>query len=333
MQAAVLSSHGAPFRIGPISRPRAEQGQVLVRIKASAVNPLDLKIHNGDAAHARHPLPAILGIDLAGVVENVGPGASAFRRGDEVYGMTGGVGGLQGSLAEFASVDADLLALKPANLTMREAAALPLIFITAWEGLVDRASLREGQKVLIHGGGGGVGHIAVQIAKAFGAEVFATGSARDKAYIEQLGATFIDYNGMPLADYVAKHTGGRGFDIVYDTVGGAVLDASFSAVARFGHVVSALGWGTHALAPLSFRAASYSGVFTLLPILSGEGRAHHGEILRDATRLAETGRIVPRVDHRRFTFETVGDAYEAVRTRKTSGKVVVDVETALSSKA
>jgi NADPH:quinone reductase len=333
MQAAVLDSHRSPFRIGPVSRPSAGPGQVLVRIKASAVNPLDLKIHSGDAAHARHPLPAILGIDLAGVVETVGPDVTGFRRGDEVFGMTGGVGGLQGSLAEFASVDADLLALRPANLTMREAAALPLVFITAWEGLVDRAGIRSGQKVLIQGGAGGVGHIAAQIAWAFGAEVFATGSAGDKAYIEQLGATFIDYHAMPVADYVARHSGGRGFDIVYDTVGGAVLDACFNAVTRFGHVVSALGWGTHALAPLSFRAASYSGVFTLLPILTGEGRAHHGEILREATKLAEAGKIVPKLDHRRFTLETIADAYDAVRTRKAAGKIVVDIEAPLSSEA
>src|ERR1700688_4962489 len=227
MQAAVLDGQGAAFRIASLPRPTPQPGQVLVRIEASAVNPLDIKIRAGQAAHARQPLPAILGIDLAGVVEAVGSGVASFRHGDEVYGMTGGVGGLQGSLAEFASVDADLLAPKPANLTMREAAALPLIFITAWEGLVDRADVRSGQTVLIQGGGGGVGHIAVQIARAFGAEVFATGSAKDKGYIEQLGATFIDYSGMPVDDYVAKHTGGRGLDIVYDTVGGAVLDASF----------------------------------------------------------------------------------------------------------
>ena len=98
---------------------------------ASGVNPLDTKIHAGEAAHARQPLPAILGINLAGVVEALGPGVTAFRRGDEVYGMTGGVGGLQGSLAEYAAVDAALLAPEPANLSMREAAVLPLIFITA----------------------------------------------------------------------------------------------------------------------------------------------------------------------------------------------------------
>jgi NADPH:quinone reductase len=325
MQAAVLSSPRSPFQVGPIARPEPAQGQVLVRITASAVNPLDLKIQQGEAPHARQPLPAILGIDLAGIVESAGPGVTQFRRGDEVYGMTGGVGGLQGSLAEYAAVDADLLARKPANIGMREAAALPLIFITAWEGLVDRANIRPGQKVLVQGGGGGVGHITIQIARAFGAEVFATGSAKDEVYIGQLGATFIDYNGMSVADYVARHTSGRGFDLIYDTVGGAVLDASFNAVARFGHVVSALGWGTHALAPLSFRAASYSGVFTLLPMLTGEGRAHHGEILREATKLCEAGKIVPKLDPRRFTLDTIDQAYDAIRDRNAAGKIVIDL--------
>jgi NADPH:quinone reductase len=326
MQAAVLDSYGAPFRITSVAKPKPTAGQVLVRIKASGVNPLDIKIRAGEAAHARQPLPAILGIDLAGIVEAVGPGVVALRRGDEVYGMAGGVGGHQGSLAEYASVEADLLALKPANLSMREAAALPLIFITAWEGLVDRAALRAGQKVLIQGGAGGVGHVAIQIARALGAEAFATGSAANAEFLTRLGATPIDYRATGVEGYVTEYTGGRGFDIVYDTVGGATLDASFQAVARFGHVVSSLGWGAHALAPLSFRAASYSGVFTLLPLLTGEGRAHHGDILRDATRLVEAGKVAPRLDPRRFTLATLGDAHEAVGTRSAAGKVVVDIE-------
>jgi NADPH:quinone reductase-like Zn-dependent oxidoreductase len=141
----------------------------LVRIAASGVNPLDTKIGAGVAAHARHPFPAILGIDLAGTVVAVGPDVPAFSEGDEVYGMTGGVGGVQGSLAEYAAVDATLLARKPKNLGMRDAASLPLVFITAWEGLVDRARVRSGQNVLIHGGAGGVGHVAVQLARAVGA--------------------------------------------------------------------------------------------------------------------------------------------------------------------
>jgi len=326
MLAALIDGPNLPFSVTSLERPTPASGQVLVRIKASGVNPLDLKIRAGQAAHARHPLPAILGIDLAGVVEAIGADVSGFRKGDEVYGMTGGVGGIQGSLTKFAAVDATLLAPKPSSLTMREAAALPLIFITAWEGLVDRAQIQAGQKVLIHGGAGGVGHVAVQLARSFGAEVFATGSAENLTFIERLGAIPIDYRTTTVEDYVAQYTGGRGFDLIYDTVGGTTLDASFVAVRRFGHVVSALGWGTHALAPLSFRAATYSGVFTLLPLLSGEGRAHHGDILRNASRLVQVGKLRPRLDPRRFTLSDVNEAHAAITDQSANGKVVVEID-------
>ena len=325
MKAAVLENYGAPFRLTDVPRPMPRAGQVLVRIMASAINPLDLKIRGGMADHARHPLPAILGIDMAGVVDAVGPDVTAFRVGDEVYGMTGGVGGIQGSLAEYAAVDACLLALKPSHFSMREAASLPLVFITAWEGLVDRARLSAGRTVLVQGGAGGVGNMAIQIARAFNATVFATAATTRAGMIEQLGATPIDYARMQVEDYVGTYTAGRGFDVVYDTAGGASLDASFKAVARFGHVVSALGWGTHALAPLSFRAGTYSGVFTLLPLLTGEGKAHHGEILREATRLAEAGMIKPLVDSLSFALSDVDAAYALVESRQAHGKVVVSI--------
>jgi NADPH2:quinone reductase len=326
MQAAILDGAKQPFRLASVERPKPAPGEVLVKIAASGVNPLDTKIRAGQAAHARHPFPAILGIDFAGTVAAVGPDVSSFREGDEVYGMTGGVGGVQGSLAEYAAVDAALLARKPSNLSMREAAALPLIFITAWEGLVDRAHVKAGQNVLIHGGAGGVGHVAVQLARSVGAKVFATGSAKSLAYIQQLGATAIDYDKSSVEQYVAELTSGKGFDLVYDNVGGTTLDDSFNAVKRFGHVVSALGWGAHALAPLSFRGGTYSGVFTLLPLLTGEGRAHHGEIMHEATRLAEAGQLRPRLDPRHFNLSSVADAHAAIEDRSAQGKIVVELE-------
>jgi NADPH:quinone reductase len=326
MRALVLNSYNAPFELTSVERPKALAGQVLVRIKASGVNPLDTKIRRGEGGHAKQPAPAILGLDMAGVVEAVGDGVTAFKVGDEVYGMTGGVGGLQGSLAEFAAVDAELLAIKPKNLSMREAAALPLSFITAWEGLVDRADVQAGETALIHAGAGGVGHVAVQIARAFGADVFATVSPEKREFAERFGAKAIDYRASTVEEYVANCTGGEGFDVVYDTVGGATLDASFKATKVYtGHVVSCLGWGAHALAPLSFRGATYSGVFTLLPMLTGKGRAHHGAILREATKLAEEGKLVPLVDPRRFTFETAMEAHRAVEDGTAVGKIVVDV--------
>src|SRR5215813_7942072 len=126
MRAAIFEHYGRPFRVATVLRPEPAPGEVLVRIMASGINPLDLKIHEGAAAHARQLPPAILGLDMAGIVEALGPGVTEFKEGDEVYGMVGGVGGIQGTLAEFAAVDADLLARKPINLSFREAAVLPL---------------------------------------------------------------------------------------------------------------------------------------------------------------------------------------------------------------
>lgn len=163
MQAMTVEVAGGDFVLKELPVPAPQAGQVLVRIVASGVNPLDTKIRAGQAAHAQQPLPAVLGLDLAGVVVSVGAGVSTFRSGDEVYGAAGGVGGLQGTLAHYAAVDARLVVLKPRNLTMREAAALPLAAITAWEGLVDRANVGEGHKVLVHGGAGGVGHIGKSV--------------------------------------------------------------------------------------------------------------------------------------------------------------------------
>ncbi|WP_370127189.1 zinc-dependent alcohol dehydrogenase family protein [Streptacidiphilus sp. EB103A] len=328
MRAAVLTEFATALELADIPRPVPGPGQVLVKIAASGVNPLDTKIRAGLAAHARAALPAVLGLDLAGTVEEVGPQVTGFAVGDEVYGLSGGVGDLQGSLAQYAAADARLLAHKPATLTMREAAALPLSIVTAWEGLVDRAKVGPGHKVLVHGGAGGIGHVAVQIARARGAEVFATASAADAAVVRKLGATAIDYATTEVQEYVAAHTGGEGFDIVFDTVGGTVLDNSFTAVRVYtGHVLSALGWGTHGLAPLSFRGATYSGVFTLLPMLTGHGREHHGEILREAASLADAGLLKPLLDPRRYSLDTVAQAHAAVEDGSAHAKIVIDIET------
>jgi NADPH2:quinone reductase len=324
MQALLAEDKAQPLRLMQVSTPRPGMGEVLMRVAASGVNPLDAKILAGAADHARQPLPAILGMDVAGVVVALGEGVTEFRIGDAVFGMAGGVGGHAGSLAEYMTTDARLLAPKPINLTMREAAVLPLVLITAWEGLVDRAGVHAGQQVLVQGGAGGVGQMALQIARARGATTYGAGSPAARDAIERLGAVFVDKAQTP-SDVVARLTDGRGFDIVFDTAGGQSLDAAFAMVRRFGHVVSALGWGVHALAPLSFRAASYSGVFTLLPLLTGEGREHHGAILREAVRLVEAGDLTPSLDSRRFTFATADEAYRLMKTGAARGKLAIDI--------
>ena len=323
MRAYRVDTAGGPFRAVDLPEPQPNTGQVVVKVSASGVNPLDTKIRAGQAAHAKQPLPAVPGLDMAGTVVAIGPDTSGFHIGDEVFGMVGGVGGLQGTLAEFVLADAALLALKPAALTMRQSAALPLATITAWEGLVDRANVQAGEEVLVHAGGGGVGYAAVQIALARGAQVYTTISADKRSIVQELGVTAIDKS-TPTADYVIEHTGGEGFDIIYDTLGGPVLDASFEAVKRYtGRVVSCLGWGPHALAPLSFRAGTYSGVFTLLPLLSGVGHEHHGEILRQITLLADRGQLKPLLAIEQFGVSQIAEAYDLV-ARGSRGKVVVE---------
>lgn len=327
MLAMVLEEFNNEFVMKEIDLPLPQDGQVLVAIKASGINPLDLKIKSGNAAHAKTVLPAILGIDMAGIVTAVGKDVKGYKVGDEVYGMTGGIAGVQGSLAQFAAVDADLLAHKPSNISFKEAASMPLAIITAWEGLVDRANVGHGKKVLVHGGAGGVGHIAVQIAKSFGAEVYATGDATSKGNIEKYGAVAIDYVAESVQDYMNKHTAGEGFDIIFDTVGGANLDNSFTAVKHYtGHVVSILGWGTHSLAPLSFRGATYSGVFTLLPLITGKGRKHHGEILTKAAKLIEEGKLSGTTNPDSFAFRDVEQTWKNINDGKVKGKIVIEIE-------
>ncbi len=177
MRAMTITRFGGTevFQPAEVAKPELKAGHVLVRIAASSVNPVDYKIRElGEALPFAPKLPAILGTDFAGTVEALGEGVTDYAIGDEVYGCAGGLGELPGSLAEYILADSRLIARKPKNLSMAESAALPLVAITAYEGLV-RANTGAGKKVLVHGGSGGVGHVALQLAKHFGADVYATG--------------------------------------------------------------------------------------------------------------------------------------------------------------
>lgn len=326
MQALQITEANGNFIWTDHTIPQPKSGQVLVKIIASGINPLDLKIRAGQAAHARQPFPAVLGIDMAGEVVAIGPDVSNFKVSDQVYGMTGGVAGQQGSLAQYQVADVRLLAKAPTNISLLQAAAMPLVVITAWEGLVDRAKVAAGHKVLVQGGAGGVGHVVIQLAKAFGAEVFATAAAKDADYIRSLGAIYIDYQSTSVEAYLEEHTDNEGFDIVYNTTGGVSLDQAFQSVKNYtGHVVSCLGWGTHSIAPLSFKAATYSGVFTLMPLLTGKSREHHGKILSQASLLTEQGLLNVHIDPQQFDFGSIEQAYQKVASATNTGKVVVTV--------
>jgi len=325
MRALLTTTYESDFVSTEIEKPTPKQGEVLIKIHASGVNPIDNKIRIGVSPYASPVLPAVLGTDLAGVVEAVGKNVTDFKVGDEVYGLAGGVLGLQGTLAEYTAVDADLLAVKPKNLSMKEAAAVPLVLLTAWEGLIDRAKVKKGDQVLVHAGAGGVGHMVVQLARIFGADVYATVSSQKAAIVESYGATPIDYKTAKVEDYVKQFTGGKGFDIIYDTVGGQSLDDSFAAIRHYGQITSCYAFGTHALATGSLRSASLHGVFVLHPMISGEGRKHHRDILKEAAKFIEEGKLKPLIDPRNFTLDTAMDAHKAVSDSSSVGKIVVDI--------
>lgn len=328
MKALVLTDFGDAdnLELREVPDPRPASGQVLVRVAATSVNPVDTKIRHGGSAIAPE-LPAILGMDVAGTVEAVGDGVTTFRPGDEVYGCAGGLLGIPGALAERMVVDPRLLAPKPPSLSMREAAALPLVSITAWDGLVDRVRSLDGRRTLVYGGTGGVGHMALQIAKAHGAWVAATASSEEKARIcQDLGAdAVIDYRQERPEEYVERLTGGAGFDVVYDSIGGENLDRAFQAAALDGEVVSIVTRQTYDLSPAMAKGLSLHIVFMLIPMIHDKNRAHHGEILRGIGDLVEAGQIRPLLDEHRFTLEQGADAHRHLESGNAVGKVVIDV--------
>ncbi|MBN9391202.1 MAG: zinc-dependent alcohol dehydrogenase family protein [Chloroflexi bacterium] len=326
MKAQIIRSYGGPevFETADIPRPEVKPGHIIISVAATSINPVDYKVRQHGPGIAPE-LPAVLHGDVAGTVAEVGEGVTRFKVGDEVYACAGGVRGTGGALAEYMLADAGLVALKPQSLTMAEAAALPLVVLTAWEGLVDQVKIEPGQTILVHAATGGVGHIVIQLAKAFGAKVFATASSDKKLEIGRgLGAdVVINYKTTGVEEYVKEYTGGKGFDIVFDTVGGKNLEASFQAVRIHGQVASNAAGGSHDLSALSNKAANLHVVFMLLPMLTGQGRAHHGEILTEVAKLVDAGKVRPLVDPRQFTFEEVAEAHRYAESGNQVGKVVL----------
>ena len=327
MKAMIVREFGAPdvFEACEIDKPEPQAGQVLVRIAASSVNTVDTMIRAMGPELPLSPTPpAVLGMDFAGTVEAVGEGVNGFAAGDEVYGCAGGLLTLPGTLAEYIAADARLIARKPAHLSMAEAAALPLVGITAYEGL-QRAAIAPGQRVLVHGGSGGVGHVALQLARHFGADVYSTGGGdRQLALIEELGATGINYATEPVADYVERHTGGAGFDLVFDSVGGANMANSFEAAALNAQIASTVSLVELDLTTAHFKGLSLHVVFMLIPMIHDRGREEHGRILTELARIAEAGALKPVLNERRFELHDIAKAHALLESGKALGKVVVE---------
>ena len=327
MKAMILNSYGegSVFESGEIAEPMVSPGHVLVRIAASSVNTVDTMIRSmGQEQLPLSPdLPAVLGMDFAGTVEAVGKDVTGFKIGDEVYGCAGGVIGMQGTLTELINADARLIAHKPKSISMREAAAIPLVGITAYEGLT-RAGVTTGQKVLVHGGAGGVGHIGAQLAKHFGADVYSTGTGQNQMdIIDGFGATSIDFKTEAVADYVEKYTGGAGFDVVFDTVGGANITNSFEAAALNAHIATTVALLELDLTPAHFKGLSLHVVFMLIPMLHDHKRETHGQILATLADIVDAGALKPLLDDTNFSLSEVGAAYDRLTSGQALGKIVV----------
>ncbi|MDG5790025.1 zinc-dependent alcohol dehydrogenase family protein [Evansella sp. AB-P1] len=327
MKAMVINSFGDPFKfkLSEVLKPELEPGHVLIEVKATSVNPIDTKVRAGAVPAISPSFPAILHGDVAGVVVEKAEDVSKFQVGDEVYGCAGGFKGTGGALAEFMLADIDFLASKPKNISMEQAAALPLVTITAWEALYNRANIEKDQHVLIHAAAGGVGHVAIQLAKLAGAKVYTTASSDEKLKIgTELGADVgINYKKKTVDEYVEEYTAGKGFDVVFDTVGGDNLDRSFEAASIDGTILGIAARSTHDLSPLHAKGLSLHITFMLLKILNKEKRKDHGKILKEVTKLVEEGNLQPIIDPNTFTFEQVSEAHKFLESNKAIGKVVL----------
>lgn len=287
MKALTLSKFGGPdaFELRDVPKPVPGAGQVLVRVHATSINPLDYQVRRGDYPDLVQ-LPAITGHDVSGVVEEIGAGVTAFAPGDEVW-YTPQIFNGPGSYAEYHVAADNIMAKKPAALSHLEAASLSLVGGTAWEALVVRAALRVGESILVHGGAGGVGHVAIRLAKAIGARVFTTVRKANFEFARSMGAdVVIDYENDDYVEAIMRETGGHGVDVVFDTIGGGTLSRSPDALAQLGRVVSIVdvaqpqnliqAWGKN---------ASYHFVFT---------RQNRGK-LDELSALVERGQLRPHV--------------------------------------
>ena len=302
--------------------------QVLVHIKAAGINPIDIKIRS---APERFPVssPVIPGCDGAGIVEAVGKKVYNFKPGDTVYFSQPGFNQRQGTYAACALVDASLLAIKPSSLTFEQAAAAPLVLITAWEALHDRARITAGQTVLIHAGAGGVGHVAIQLAKLAGANVIATVSNAEKAaFVAQLGADkTINYKTQEVVTEVLNWTDGKGVDVAFDTVGPAVLQNCFDCVKPYGDVVTILQPAANTdWSEARKRNVRFSMELMLTPILLEleDAKQHQGEILRQCAALFDENKLTIRLA-KTFSLSEASAAQDFLERDHPMGKIVLTI--------
>lgn len=305
MKAVRVHEYGGPEKLvlDDVPRPKPASGEVLVRVVSAGVNPVDWKIRSGMFADPRTKLPITLGYDVAGVVTELGPEAKGFKAGDPVFGML--PISIGGAYAEFVAVPEKLLATPPKNLDLSAAGGVPLAALTAWQALFDKAELKAGQTVLIHGGSGGVGHFAVQFAKAKGARVLATASGANQGFLKEIGAdTAIDYKNQKFEE-IAKDV-----DVVLDSVGGDTLERSYGVLKKGGFLVSIV-------ARVDEKKLEEKGLRGTSMLVQPDASE-----LREIAKLVEAGKVKPIVGATYFLAQA-GDAQKKLEAGGTRGKIVL----------
>lgn len=310
MKAAQIDRYGTKnvVTINDIPSPQVSDGKILLEIHAASANPIDWKIRDGilkDVMPVQFPFT--LGFDVSGVVLEVGAGVEHFKKGDEVYGQAGVFNGGSGSFAQIALADTSTLAPKPALLSDAEAASLPLTAVSAWQALVDHLDLKKGQKILIHGGAGGIGTFAIQIAKHLGAEVATTVGTKDREYARTLGAdTVIDYKQEQFEQMLKE------YDAVFDTAGGETYKKSFSVLRKGGMIVSMVEQPDQDL--MKQHDVTALSQFTKVT----------AERLQKISDLTKQGVIKTHID-KTFPLNQAAEALEYLKTGHPAGKVVIQV--------
>ncbi|MDJ0713654.1 MAG: zinc-dependent alcohol dehydrogenase family protein [Prochloraceae cyanobacterium] len=334
MKAIVIRESGDPsvLKLEEVPKPQIEKPtEILVKLKAAGVNPIDTKLRRRGTFYPEQ-MPAILGCDGAGIVEAVGASVARFQPGDGVYFCAGGLGKRgTGNYAQFTVIEEKFVAHKPSSLSFAEAAAAPLVLITAWESLYDRGRLKSGQKVLIHGGAGGVGHVAIQLAKLEGAEVCTTVSSPDKARLaRKLGADYpIVYTNTDFVKAVLDWTQGQGVDLVFDTVGGKTFYDSCNTVRFYGDMVTILEplpeFGNLKIARQ--RNLRISLELMLTPALKGlvPAQQHQTEILKQCASWIDEGKLKIHLSQT-FRLKEAAAAHQAIETGSTTGKIALFVD-------
>jgi NADPH:quinone reductase len=328
VKAVLMTTAGNPevLQLQEVPKPTPGNTELLIRLVAAGLNPIDTKLRQRGTFYPDRT-PAILGCDGAGVVESVGAGVQRFRPGDAVYFCYGGLGAHQGNYAEYTVVDERFVAHKPTSITFAEAAAAPLVLITAWEALYERGRLEPGEKVLIHAGAGGVGHVAIQLAKLKGAVVSTTVSSEEKAnFVKQLGADYvIFYNQTDFVQAVLDWTDNEGVDLAFDTVGGETFHKTFPAVRVYGDIVTILEPKSDTVWKIGrTRNLRIGFELMLTPMLLGltESLQHHAEILEESAKLIDQGKLKIHLSHQ-FSLAEAAKAHQLLETGSITGKIVL----------